>query len=342
MILSDFDYNLPSELIAKWPVDIRSDCRLMRIDKYSGDITHHYFCDLHNLLNNNDLLVLNDTKVISARIYAYKSTGGKVEILVEKILTNHKILAQTNASKSLKFGDRLFLKNDIWFDVLNKIDDFFELSLNKMYSVETILNEFGQIPLPPYIKRTVDIKDQEYYQTIFAKNKGSVASPTAGLHFDKKLFYHLNKNKINVAYITLHIGSGTFKPVRTQNIENHKIHNEYVDVSITTCEKIIKAKKHKNKVIAIGTTVIRALETASFRSNTNEISAYHGNTDLFLYPGCTFNIVDALITNFHLPKSSLLMLVSAFAGHKNIMRAYEEAIKEKYRFYSYGDAMIII
>lgn len=340
MLLSDFDFNLPQELIAQFPLSKRSSSRLLCLNKKTGDITHHYFKDLPDLLAPRDLLILNNTKVIPARLYATKPTGGKAEILIERILGNNKFTAQTKTSKTLKIGGKLILTEDTWLEITGRQDNnLLELSLHSPFDLNTILEKFGQIPLPPYIKRKPDINDQDHYQTIYAKHRGAVAAPTAGLHFDQELMQNLNKKNIQTEFITLHVALGTFQPVRVAKIEDHKIHHEYIDVPEMTCNQIIAKKKSGSKIIAVGTTSIRALETAS---ESSKIKPFQGNTNIFIYPGYKFRSADILITNFHLPKTSLLMLVCAFAGYKNTMNAYQEAIKERYRFYSYGDAMIIV
>ncbi|MBU0744804.1 MAG: tRNA preQ1(34) S-adenosylmethionine ribosyltransferase-isomerase QueA [Gammaproteobacteria bacterium] len=338
MLLSDFDFELPQELIAQKPLLKRSDSRLLHLNKNTGKITHHYFRDLPSLLEPKDLIILNDTKVIPARLYAHKPTGGKAEILIERVLEKNKFIAQTKTSKSLKIGDKLILDETTWFEVTERQDNLFVMLLHSNHDLGFILGKFGQVPLPPYIKRDPNSSDEENYQTIYAKHSGAVAAPTAGLHFDQKLIESINQKNIQTAPITLHVGLGTFQPVRVEKIKDHKIHPEYIDVPKSTCDKIIASKKNGGKIAAIGTTSLRALEASS---QSGEITTYKGDTNIFIYPGYTFRTTDILITNFHLPKTSLLMLVCAFAGYENAMRAYQEAIKQNYRFYSYGDAMII-
>lgn len=339
MLLADFDYNLPLELIAEQPLTKRSDSRLLCLNKTSGEITHLHFRDLPLLLTPKDLIILNNTKVIPARLYAHKITGGKVEIFLERILENNQLLAQTKASKSLKIGEKLLLTDDIWFEIIGRRDNLYELFLHAPYSLNAVLENFGQVPLPPYIRHPPTNNDQKYYQTIYAKHPGAVAAPTAGLHFDQELIQNLAKKNIQIAFITLHVGAGTFQPVRVEKITEHKMHHEYIDVPKITCDKIATTKKNGGKVVAVGTTSARALETTG---QSGTIKPYQGDTDIFIYPGYNFHSTDILITNFHLPKTSLLLLVCAFAGYENTMRAYQEAIKHKYRFYSYGDAMIIL
>ncbi len=339
MLVSDFDYLLPAELIAERPLPKRSDSRLLCLNKKSGEITHLYFRDLPKLLTPKDLIILNNTKVIPARLYAHKPTGGAVEILLERILDNNKVLAQTKACKSLKNREKLIVDDNTWFEIIGRQDNLFELFLHSQDPIDTILKKFGQVPLPPYIKHTPTSDDQEKYQTIYAKHLGAVAAPTAGLHFDQELMQNLAEKNIQTASVTLHVGLGTFQPVRAKNVSDHKMHAEYIDVPKITCDRITTTKNSDGKIVAVGTTSVRAIETAS---QSGKIKPYQGDTDIFIYPGSNFYSTDILITNFHLPKTSLLMLVSALAGYENTMRAYQEAIKRKYRFYSYGDAMIII
>lgn len=339
MLLSDFDFNLPPELIAQSPLLKRSDSRLLCLNKATGEITHRYFKDLPKLLAPQDIIILNNTKVIPARLYAHKPTGGKAEILIERILGDNKLLTQIKTSKSLRIGEKLILDQESWFELTGREDNLFELVLHSVDQLNTIIEKFGQIPLPPYIKRQPNVEDEEHYQTIYAERAGAVAAPTAGLHFDQELMAALHQKQIQTEFITLHVGMGTFKPVRAEKIEDHKIHAEYIEVSQTTCGKVIAAQKNGGRVVAVGTTSVRSLETAC---HSGKIKPYQGDTSIFIYPGYEFLSTDILITNFHLPKTSLLMLVCAFAGYENTMRAYSEAIDQQYRFYSYGDAMVII
>jgi S-adenosylmethionine:tRNA ribosyltransferase-isomerase len=338
MRLTDFNFNLPPKLIAQFPLPKRSASRLLCLDKKTGTITHHNFKDLPNLITPKDLLVFNNTKVIPARLFATKPTGGRAEILVERILENNKLLVQIKTSKPLKTGAKLLLTNNTWFEVVGRQDGFFELVLYSPHQLNIILRQFGQIPLPPYIEHQPTIIDNDRYQTIYAEHEGAVAAPTAGLHFDEELMANLAHKKIQTAFLTLHVGAGTFQPVRTEKIEDHKMHKEYIDVPEAICEQIINTKKDGGRVIAVGTTSARSLETAS---QSGDIKSYRGDTDIFIYPGYKFHCIDALITNFHLPKTSLLLLVCALAGYKNIMHAYQEAIQQRYRFFSYGDGMLI-
>lgn len=339
MRLTDFDFNLPPELVAQFPLPKRSASRLLCLDKKTGAIAHHNFKDLPNLITPKDLLVFNNTKVIPARLFATKPTGGKAEILVERILENNKLLAQIKTSKPLKTSARLILTNDTWFEVTGRQDDFFELVLYSPNLLNIILEQFGQIPLPPYITHQPTTIDNDRYQTIYAKHVGAVAAPTAGLHFDEELMANLTRKKIQTAFLTLHVGAGTFQPIRTEKIEDHKMHKEYVDVPEAICEQIRNTKKNGGRVIAVGTTSARSLETAC---QSGEIKPYRGDTDIFIYPGYKFRCIDALITNFHLPKTSLLLLICALAGYKNVIHAYQEAIQQRYRFFSYGDGMLIV
>jgi len=334
MKLTDFHYDLPEELIASYPLKERSASRLMQV---TGDkLTHGLFTDLPTLINENDLLIFNNTKVIPARLRGEKDTGGKIEMLVERILDDHRVLSHVRASKSPKPGSQIIFNKNIHFEMLARVNDLFELRCLDPRPVLEIIEELGEIPLPPYMNRNPEESDIERYQTIYADPKGSVAAPTAGLHFDNKIMQQI---KAQTAYLTLHVGSGTFLPVRTENILEHHMHAEYLEVSEDLCEKIKTTKSRGGRVIAVGTTSARALETAS---ESGEIKPFKGDTQIFIYPGFKFNCVDALITNFHLPESTLLMLVCAFGGYENLMRAYHEAVREKYRFFSYGDAMFIL
>lgn len=339
----DFDYHLPLELIAQYPLPERSGSRLMKVNREDKSVTHCKFKELLNIVTEKDLLVFNDTKVIPARLVGHKTTGGKVECLVERILTGNRVLAHVRASKPPKVGTSLSLENAINVKVLSRQQDLFELQFDldggSNQSILSILQKYGAIPLPGYIQRIPETIDQERYQTIYAKQAGAVAAPTAGLHFDEPLMDSLIQKGVEMAYVTLHVGAGTFQPVRVETLSDHKMHREYIEVSREVCDSIDRCKKRNGRVIAVGTTVVRCLETAA---QEGEVRAAQGETDLFIYPGYKFRCVDALITNFHLPKSSLLMLVSAFGGFEFIQRLYREAIEQQYRFFSYGDAMIIL
>lgn len=348
MRLSDFSYDLPEELIARYPLPERSSSRLLCLN--NQEITHKKFVDIIDLIQPNDLLVCNNTRVIPARIFGKKTSGGRVEILIEKILDANRFTAHVRASKAPKPGSEIWIasfsrpRNDaaqqsseIKFEVLKRHDELFELFSEK--NILDILDDIGEVPLPPYFQRKPEEDDKERYQTVFAKHNGSVAAPTAGLHFDKNILEKIKNKGVDIAYLTLHVGSGTFAPVRVEKIENHKMHAEFLSLSEELCEQVRATKLKGGRVIAVGTTSARSLETASL---SGEIKPFEGETNIFIYPGFQFKCVDALITNFHLPASTLLMLVSAFAGHENIIQAYQEAVRQKYRFYSYGDAMFLI
>lgn len=339
MRLEDFNFHLPDELIARYPAPKRTASKLMSINGQTGELKHGQFSDVLNLVESGDLLVFNDTKVIPARIFGQKTTGGQVELLVERVLDSQRILAQVRVSKAPRVGDFLLFPNDIRLEILGRQHQFYELRYNETdQAVIDVIEAIGEIPLPPYMHREPDESDKERYQTVYAKHKGSVAAPTAGLHFDEELLQSLRDKQVDMGYLTLHIGAGTFAPVRTEDIREHKMHAEYLQVSDELCEKIRAAKARGKRVIAVGTTSLRSLESAS---QQGEIQPFDGETSIFIYPGYEFKCVDALITNLHLPGSTLLMLVSAFAGYKHVMAAYEEAVQKQYRFYSYGDAMLM-
>lgn len=336
MLLSDFQYDLPQELIARYPLPTRSASRLLSL---KGDaIVHQQMANLPSLLTENDLLVFNDTRVIPARFWGMKETGGKIEVLIERILDNKRVLAHIRSSKSPRPQTYLLFADGIRFEVLGRQHDLFELRCDDTRDVLDIIEAIGEIPLPPYFERDPDESDKERYQTVYAKHNGSVAAPTAGLHFDTKILEELQAKGVEFAYLTLHVGAGTFSPVRVEQIEQHRMHPEYIEVSAALCEQVKRTKARGGRVIAVGTTSARSLETAS---RSGEIQPFSGDTDIFIYPGFEFHCVDALITNFHLPGSTLLMLVSAFAGYERIMEAYREAVKQSYRFFSYGDAMFL-
>ncbi|MBV9575335.1 MAG: tRNA preQ1(34) S-adenosylmethionine ribosyltransferase-isomerase QueA [Gammaproteobacteria bacterium] len=339
MQLTDFQFELSPDLIARYPLKKRSASRLLCLNSADGNIAHRQFSELLNFLEAGDLLVFNDTKVIPARIMGKKSSGGQVEIFVERILDDQRILAQVRASKAPRIGDYLLFSHAIRLEIIQRQQQFYELRCPDIdRPILEIIETIGQIPLPPYLHRLPDEEDKERYQTVYAKHKGSVAAPTAGLHFDHELLAKLTQKNIDMAYLTLHIGAGTFSPVRVENIIEHQMHAEYFEVHDELCMKIKRAKVNGKRVIAVGTTSLRALETAS---QQGQIDTYQGETSIFIYPGYTFRCVDALITNLHLPRSTLLMLVCAFGGHQHVMQAYQAAVEQRYRFYSYGDAMWI-
>ncbi len=335
---SDFNYNLPVELIAQQPLAQRTASRLLQLNKHSGQITDSQFTDFIDLIDSNDLLVFNNTKVIPARLFGHKQSGGKVEILIERIVDEHHAIAHVKASKAAKTGTVIKLAADFACTVLGREQDLFKLFFQSTTPLLSILQQIGHIPLPPYIDRDDNKTDVTRYQTVFAQQQGAVAAPTAGLHFDIETLEKLQQKGVATAFVTLHVGSGTFQPVRVENLADHLMHKEYFAVSEQVVNAIDATKKRGGRVIAIGTTAVRALESAA---KNGQLQAAFGETDLFLTPGCSFNVVDAMLTNFHLPESTLLMLVSAFAGYAHIMRAYHHAIAQKYRFFSYGDAMFL-
>jgi len=334
---SDFNYLLPDALIAQKPLAERDASRLLCMDKNSGQITDRQFTDFIDLITDQDLLVFNDTKVIPARLYGKKQSGGKIEILIERLLDNHHALAHIKASKSPKAGAMIELEQGYSCTVQGRDDDLFIVEFASMTIME-LLDLIGHIPLPPYITRADDVSDLTRYQTVFAKEAGAVAAPTAGLHFNEALMANIKALNIQTAFVTLHVGSGTFQPVRAENLVDHVMHKEYFAVPQATVDAVQRTREQGGRVIAIGTTAVRALESAS---TSGQLSAGFGDTALFITPGYAFKSVDALLTNFHLPESTLLMLISAFAGYDEIRNAYQHAIKESYRFFSYGDAMFL-
>ena len=334
MKTSDFDYDLPEELIANYPVDRRSSSRLLI---QSDVVEHKLFVDIADYLNAGDLLVLNNTSVIPARIYGVKDSGGAVEIMLERILEDNKALVQMRASRTIKNGTFIHL-GSYKAECIDRKENFFILQF-AIPPLE-VFNAIGHVPLPPYIKRSEEDIDKDRYATVYENKKlqNSVAAPTAGLHFDNDLLETIKKKGVRIAYVNLSVGAGTFQPVKTANVEDHDIHSEYVEVTDEVVDKVNRTKALGNKVFAVGTTATRALETA-FMNNSKK--GYSGYTKLFIYPGYKFQAVDRLITNFHLPRSSLLMLVSAFIGYDNMKKLYKIAVDEQYRFLSYGDAMLI-
>jgi S-adenosylmethionine:tRNA ribosyltransferase-isomerase len=335
---SDFHYDLPEALIAQHPAAERTASRLLFLNGASGALRDLYFYHLPDLLNKSDLLVFNDTKVIPARLFGQKPTGGRVEILVERLLDGLEVLAQIRASKSPKPGTEIALDEGIKATVLGRERNLFHLRFDGAGSALDILETHGHVPLPPYIKRPDQAGDRERYQTVYARQAGAVAAPTAGLHFDDALLTTLRDKGVQSAYVTLHVGSGTFQPVRVGNLDEHRMHAEYVEVSEETCRLIKQTQDEGGRVVAVGTTTVRSLETAAL---SGEIQPFRGLTDIFLRPGTPFQCVDAMVTNFHLPESTLLMLVCAFAGYEHVMAAYRHAVGQQYRFFSYGDAMFI-
>ncbi len=338
MITQDFDYILPEAQIAKYPLEKRTASRLLVVDRASQTLADRQFADIIDLIDKKDLLVCNDTRVIPARLFGVKSTGGKIECLVERILSSQRVLAHIKSSKSPKPGQRLKLAEAFEVEVIARHDALFELEFLTESSALETLHQYGAIPLPPYIDRQPEGLDKERYQTVFAKREGAVAAPTASLHFDEATLKALDEKGVDRAFVTLHVGAGTFQPVRTDSLKEHVMHKEYLEVSPQVCQKVQECRQRGGRVIALGTTVVRCLETAG---QSGELKPFQGDTQLFIYPGYDFKIIDALLTNFHLPKSTLLMLVSALGGHKLIMNAYAHAVTQGYRFFSYGDAMFV-
>ena len=337
MQTSDFHYVLPEELIAQHPVEERDQSRLLVLDA-DGKYTDSSFKQLPDYLSPGDLLVLNDTRVIPARLFASKETGGKVEIMLERILDDHHLLVQLRVSKSPKTDAVLLIDNKPVFKIKERQGDMYVLTYLDNLSISSFLDLHGHMPLPPYIDREDQPADRERYQTVYSSKPGAVAAPTAGLHFTEDLFRQLRQKSIESIALTLHVGAGTFQPVRVKDIKQHQMHSEYLTVSKDVVARINSTKAAGGRVIAVGPTVVRALETAA---REGQLKPYRGDTNIFIYPGFTFNAVDMLITNFHLPESTLLMLVCAFAGKQKVMRAYHHAIEQQYRFFSYGDAMLI-
>jgi len=341
---ADFAFDLPEELIAQQPLPERSASRLLEVDGQSGEITHRVFTDLPALLAPGDLLIFNNTRVLPARLYAQKQTGGKAEILIERLLGDGGALAHIRASKSPREGMLLIITSapesdlsELAVRVIGREGALYRLA-PESGSIKEMMRRFGHMPLPPYIERADTPEDRDRYQTVFGRRDGAVAAPTAGLHFDQPLLDTLKLAGIAISEVTLHVGAGTFQPVRADNIEEHIMHSEYVEVDQACCDAIARCRSQGGRVVAIGTTAVRSLETAA-RDGIPE--PYSGDTDIFLYPGCKFNVVDAMVTNFHLPESTLIMLVSAFSGMDNIKSAYASAIENRYRFFSYGDAMFL-
>ena len=332
--LSDFDFELPGELIAQFPLEKRSASNLLLVE--DGKLVDTRFHHLIDYLDRDDLLVFNNTKVLKARFFGSKKTGGKIEILIERILDNQTASAKIRASKSPRDNSTLLIDDELEITVEGREGEFYILHFPS--SIFPILDSHGHLPLPPYIERAADIHDEKRYQTVFAKEPGAVAAPTAGLHFDEELLSRLRQKGIRSAYLTLHVGAGTFQPVRNENLAEHKMHTEWYTIPQETVDAITLAKKQKRKVVAVGTTSLRALESAS---QTGQLISGSNETCLFITPGYHFRTVDHLITNFHLPKSTLLMLVSAFAGYERIRKAYAHAIRQRYSFFSYGDAMLL-
>ncbi|WP_299731022.1 tRNA preQ1(34) S-adenosylmethionine ribosyltransferase-isomerase QueA [uncultured Endozoicomonas sp.] len=337
MQVSDFDFDLPDEQIARFPAEDRTGSRMLCLNGNSGIINHRQFADIESMLEPGDLLVLNNTRVIPARMYGQKETGGKIEVLIERVVEDNLALAQVRASKSPKPGSVLLLGNGSVRVVVEGRQDFLFI-LRFETSIFPILLEHGHMPLPPYIDREDGDSDRLRYQTVFAEKDGAVAAPTAGLHFDEALLARLEAKGVNKVFVTLHVGSGTYQPVRVDKIEDHVMHAEYIEVSEQVCQAVRETRARGCRVVAVGTTSVRSLESASA---SGEIQPFQGDSTIFIYPGYAFKSVDLMVTNFHLPQSTLLMLVSAFAGRDHVLRAYDEAVAQGYRFFSYGDAMLL-
>lgn len=338
MRTQDFDFYLPSELIAQYPAEKRSGSRLLHLDGQSGNLTDSNFVALTQWLNPNDLIVFNDTRVIKARLFGHKVTGGAIEVMIERALNDHEALAQVRASRAPKAGAKLTLEGNVEAVVIGRDDDLFHLRFLNDAPIYDLLEQYGHLPLPPYIAHAAESEDESRYQTVYAKHAGAVAAPTAGLHFDEAMLANIQAMGVMTAYITLHVGAGTFQPVKVDEISAHKMHSERYHIPEATLALIAQTKQKGGRVLAVGTTALRALESAA---QTGVLKAGNAETNIFITPGYQFRVVDRLLTNFHLPKSTLMMLVSAFAGHAHIMRAYQHAVQEQYRFFSYGDAMLI-
>lgn len=340
MRVADFSFDLPDELIARYPMAQRNASRLLTLDGNTGALADKQFTDLLGMINPGDLMVFNNTRVIPARLFGQKASGGKLEILVERMLDDKRILAHVRSSKSPKVDSLILLDGDYQMKMLARHDTLFELELLSELTILEVLEAVGHMPLPPYIDRPDEETDKERYQTVYNQNPGAVAAPTAGLHFDDAMLEALKTKGVNIAFVTLHVGAGTFQPVRVDTILEHKMHSEWANVPQDVVDLIATTKAAGKRVIAVGTTSVRSLESAA-RANQGKLKAFSGDTDIFIYPGYQFQVVDAMVTNFHLPESTLIMLVSAFAGFEHVMTAYRHAITEKYRFFSYGDAMFV-
>mgnify|MGYP003325192049 FL=1 len=349
MKTSDFHFDLPQHLIAQAPLSARSGSRMLVLDGQTGNVSHRQFLELEALVHSGDLLVFNNTRVIPARLYGQKQTGGRVEILIERLKGDGSVVAHVRASKSPKEGSLIYITPDANGDisdfslrVTGRSGALFELEA-ETGSVSQMMRLHGHMPLPPYISREDTVEDRDRYQTVYAKRDGAVAAPTAGLHFDEPLLELIRLKGVETAYVTLHVGAGTFQPVRVDDINNHRMHSEWLEVDGVCVDAIRACRERGGRVIAVGTTSVRSLETAAA---SGELAAgcpapFEGDSDIFLYPGCEFRVVDAMITNFHLPESTLIMLVSAFAGYEETMAAYVTAVEKEYRFFSYGDAMFV-
>jgi S-adenosylmethionine:tRNA ribosyltransferase-isomerase len=336
---SDFHFDLPPELIAQAPLAKRSAGRLLVLDVPVRTWQDRKFSELVSFLRKGDLLVFNDTRVLPARLYGHKESGGQVEILIERVTGTHEAVVQLGVSKKPKEGGVIVLADGSHATVLGRDESFFRLRFESPEPLERLLQRLGEMPLPPYISRNADASDMERYQTVYAREPGAVAAPTAGLHFDDEMLTQLRDKGVDFGYITLHVGAGTFQPVRAEDLSHHQMHREWLNVGAGLVDHIHRTRKNGGRVIAVGTTVVRALESATV---DGVLRPFAGETQIFIFPGYRITSVDGLITNFHLPQSTLLMLISALAGREFILSAYEHAVKERYRFFSYGDAMLIL
>ena len=336
MRTNDFEFDLPEHLIAQHPPAQRGESRLLQVS--TDGLKDSQFADLKGLVREHDLLILNDTRVLKARLFGEKESGGKVEVLVERLLDEHEVLAQVRASKTPRTNSRLLIAGKVWVRMLGREGEFFHLRFEDAEAVSVLLERHGHLPLPPYITPAAGADDDTRYQTVFARESGAVAAPTAGLHFGNEMLEALRDKGANIAYVTLHVGAGTFKPVRTENIEEHVMHSERYTIPQTTVDAIKLAKERGGRIIAVGTTSLRALESAA---TGGELVAGSGETSIFITPGYSFRVVEVLLTNFHLSRSTLLMLVCAFGGMDKMLAAYRHAVEQEYHFFSYGDAMLI-
>lgn len=341
MKVADFSFQLPDQLIARYPQADRSASRMLGVNASSGELSHGKFTDIVDLIAPGDLLVFNDTRVIPARLLGQKVSGGKVEVLVERVVDEHHVLAHVRANRAPKAGARLSLEDAFEAEVTGREGALFKLHFDSAQSVLELLEAHGHMPLPPYIDRPDEASDRERYQTVYNRKPGAVAAPTAGLHFDDQILQQLQDKGVEFAYVTLHVGAGTFQPVRVDSIEEHIMHSEYAEVSAETITAIEATRARGGRVIAVGTTSVRSLESMAKASPAGQLAPFFAETDIFIYPGYQFALVDAMVTNFHLPESTLLMLVSAFASRDIILQAYASAVEHEYRFFSYGDAMFL-
>ena len=346
MQVVDFHFDLPEHLIAKSPKKDRASSNLMSLNGDSGEILHNQFQQILDFINPGDLMIFNNTRVIPARLFGQKASGGKVEILVERVVDEHTVLAHVRANKSPKPGNILILEGEVEAEMIGRQDDLFELKFLGEETVLSALERKGHMPLPPYIDRPDTEEDKERYQTVYNEKPGAVAAPTAGLHFTDELLAQLKEKGVNMEFVTLHVGAGTFQSIRVDDVKEHKMHSEYAEVPQNVVDAIKTTKAAGNRVIAVGTTSVRSIESAAWKAavetgKIEQLTPFTGETDIFIYPGFEFKVVDAMVTNFHLPESTLIMLVSAFAGQDNILKAYNEAIAKEYRFFSYGDAMFL-